>query len=798
MRKAQKVSKVDLRRQITANDLFALRTKLRTKIFRDSDELGRPKTKRSRHSYPRLPGRFSPGKSRPSHITRPYSSCVRTTEVPRLDDKHRKIDPHPKEGHRIFGRCMGSLAEHKISARQTIAQNTTSSGGPAKKRKYNARRGASSSGSDEFREFRDTEGSVELSSPTGLVQQNTKAANGRKSPTFQGVKAGAGMVEGSLRDSLTDTFSATDALPDDRCQRYRLGCEFGWSELRRSMVTEPRTLALQPKGTVSGYQRLKKSGSAPELRVSSNTVRQSHCGVLSSKRGRDEIECPNKTCEESSSNTRQIPHTYDHSLHSWQLQLRRRPSIPQAAVARVASSTRTDSEGIQQMGRASCRSICITPSSCGTGILHTRQERCQRDVLRRLQPDMEFSTGLDFSPTSSHPEGSDAIKQRHGHVPHSSSTLDEHILEARSQEPGACGSVYNREPRESSNRHDNGSSSTQGGRDDNRNLEMWGWNKKLSNWTAEQRTLLETSWRQSTLNTYRSAWNRWTAWAKAEGVNVTTPTGSDLARFLADLHQKEKLSLGTILVHKSVVSTFCSPDCQEKLSSHCIVKQIIKAITLAKPKHNKPPIWDTEHLTRFISSKNPDNLELFEVCKCTAAILLLCSGRRVHDLTLLRISSEHYYATDDYIVMKPVFGSKTDSCNFKQSDWKLIANKDNKALCPVHWVRRMILLSERRRHLAKSDSLFVSLTGPPKAATRAMIGGWVKKLLQEAGINATPGSVRSAVASKSWVENFQIDEIMSRANWRSSNTFTKFYRREIATVPTGVLSITRLFTPVND
>lgn len=98
--------------------------------------------------------------------------------------------------------------------------------------------------------------------------------------------------------------------------------------------------------------------------------------------------------------------------------------------------------------------------------------------------------------------------------------------------------------------------------------------------------------------------------------------------------------------------------------------------------------------------------------------------------------------------------------------------------------------------MAKSQSLFLALTGKPRAASRTIIAGWIKKFLREAGIEATAGSIRSAVASKNWVEEFSLDEIMARGNWKSANTFEKYYRRDISVAQIGSsISLTSLFVP---
>lgn len=92
----------------------------------------------------------------------------------------------------------------------------------------------------------------------------------------------------------------------------------------------------------------------------------------------------------------------------------------------------------------------------------------------------------------------------------------------------------------------------------------------------------------------------------------------------------------------------------------------------------------------------------------------------------------------------------------------------------------------------------MTVRGAAKPATRTVIAGWIKHLFKYANIAFTPGSVRSAVASKNWL-NYPLDEILARGNWRSANTFKKYYRREVrSNIDSSNKQITRLFRPVNN
>lgn len=329
---------------------------------------------------------------------------------------------------------------------------------------------------------------------------------------------------------------------------------------------------------------------------------------------------------------------------------------------------------------------------------------------------------------------------------------------------------------------------------------MWGWTESLTGWSLEQKQFLQKCWRDSSSKTYKQAWKKWCDWARSNSVNNVRPEGADLARFLIDLHQVHGLAYSTILLYKSAVSTLCDPTLQNPLSSHILVRQVLKSISNSsiKSKTNKPPIWDTENLVRWLSVNIPDSDNLFQCSARAAILLLLCSGRRVHDLTLLSIGHSNYSFQNNCIIFWPKYGSKTDTVTNRQSGWRLKENTENRALDPLFWINRVISLSQSRRALCGADNLFLTTCGAPKAASRTVIAGWVKKVLLQAGIKASPGSIRSAVASKSWIQSCPLDEILARGNWRSENTFLKFYCREISESRHNRHTITNLFTPVSE
>lgn len=106
----------------------------------------------------------------------------------------------------------------------------------------------------------------------------------------------------------------------------------------------------------------------------------------------------------------------------------------------------------------------------------------------------------------------------------------------------------------------------------------------------------------------------------------------------------------------------------------------------------------------------PDSDSHFELSRYVTLILLLASGRRVHDLTLLHISERNMEKTDVSIIFWPIFGSKTDSSSHRQSGWQIQQNKDG--IDPVAWIDRLILSSMRRRKAVQNlSALFITTRG---------------------------------------------------------------------------------------
>ncbi|XP_045539750.1 uncharacterized protein LOC123722324 [Papilio machaon] len=604
------------------------------------------------------------------------------------------------------------------------------------------------------------------------------------------------MVESELPIVNTFTLPSSNSFSGNRCFRPSLGGTTERPSDLGKLVPRRTTATLESERDAGHFTRPPDPCSFIEAQLAAHTVRQQDCSRSITERRRYEIHITNEHNLPNFEIIRPSQNTLQHSLHSGQVQQSCRPPFASPSTSRVAPTTDLCGNGVCEMGYSSDRFIRFENCSRSVQLCLSGFERSPSSLSRCVQCSMGLSTCVGISPAVLNPQSSGTPESVNRNILDSSSTVGESVLARRPQSPIPRSPVHSEQFAQSSDRHINGASTAESRIHDARSLEMWGWTEAIKSWNIDQLSLLKNSWRKSTLKTYEVAWKRWTLWCKDKNVNPKNPTGAQLAQFLSDLYLIHKLSYNTILLHKSVVSTLCNSETSSQLSSHVLVKHICKSIALKVPKISKAPIWDVSKLSSFLANYTIDINNVYQTSRHTALLLLLCSGRRVHDLTLLRVDPEHFVMAEHSVVFWPEFGSKTDNNDYRQSGWKLISNTNNRNLNPVFWVEKTVALLNERRDTAKSFKLFITVRGIAKPASRTVISGWIKTLFKEAGITATPGSVRSAVASKNWLENTPIDEILTRGNWRSANTFHKFYRREVMKTQDSQ-NVAQLFTPAN-
>lgn len=792
----QKIFAPHLPRGAIRDDLLTFRPQCSTEGVCFSEQLGRSNIARTESAHNCLPRRLlgsSPGQG---HTANSCSYSPEPSRISRLASKSKEIRCIPTKESCVSGSSVGSLGQQKISAarqgQKSYAQGLCNAelgqGLPATI--------AKPSGPSQLCKFCGATGQTASPVSAQFPKCISKYASQEGDPLTRRSPRRSSVVASQLPPNICNPSTTTNSLCDHRRLRSGLGSSGGRLRSVGCVDCSRTTFTLQPKGDAGNLKSARNPRPSTVQVHCSVPVRQSNsCGPLA-ERGRHEIATSDGSNVQSVPLTRLSSNKSDSQLYTRHLQRTCGSPLQTQASTRMASSPRLHGEGISQVWHSGSRSICVQSSKRGSQLRVSGFNRYPSLIPQCLFPAVELPPCVGVPTTIPDTQGADPPQLSDRAIPFNCPPVESGILAGRSQSSSSSSSVVDHQSQGESNRHHDRSATPQGSRDGARSLEVWGWSKSLTGWNEDQIQLLKSSWRTSTLKTYKVAWDRWVSWSKKYNLDPFHPTGPIVARYLADLHLVDKFSYNTILLHKSVVATLCNAEDAGRISSHTLVKHVLKSIALKKPVAHKPPVWNIEALTSFLSSNTVDENNPFATSRHTATLLLLCSGRRVHDLTLLLVDSEHCIDDGSNIILKPVFGSKTDSDTHRQSGWKLLPNTSNKNLDPVFWVRKLIDLLKNRRDLGNCPNLFINIRGQSKAASRTVIAGWIKTVLTEAGIPDTPGSLRSAVSSKNWSDNLPLDEILSRGNWKSKETFTRFYRREILPASASN-SITRTFNPAD-
>lgn len=588
------------------------------------------------------------------------------------------------------------------------------------------------------------------------------------------------MVVKSSAGLTTNTYRSDLAPAHHGCIRFRLGRTAGRFENGKSVDESTTIVACQSQRALCSL-RSDTTKEQPAAQCAHFIANGQPHGCSLYQQGRwNQIEETSRSDMQTINDFGPIKHSFNSSVLPGPIQLRGRCPITRQDLSRMAPDFCSDEEHIPDVGHTASRLIRLRNSSCSNDVCIVGHAGPESDISQRVPSPMGLQSGMVIPATEPNTPGTISTEHCERSIHSDSSKVEQGILAGRPSIQSPSRSVSHPEPSTSFDRYENRNTPTGNSGHSFGSMADFGWTDEIKDWSVEEKSLLLSSWRKSTLNTYRPAWKKWKNWCTTKSISYRNPSPEQVARYLAYLHNGEGLSYRTILVHKSVIATFTKFLEKSDLSSNFFIKHILKAISVTKEKKMKPPIWNTKNVIQYLENSSPDENNLYQVSRRSSILLLLASGRRVHDLTLLRTDADKYIDEGNAIVLWPCFGSKTDNVNYRQSGWRLKVHP-NKNLDCVYWIRQLIRTSkDRRKSGILLPELFITARGEPKPASRTVIGGWVKSVLKDAGVQASPGSVRSAVASLNWLENFPIDQILETGNWRQEHTFRTYYHKEIA------------------
>lgn len=775
------VSIIHIQRDCVPVDVSTIRTGHGSTGLCSTHKLGGFLPEGQGHTDNCIPGRFPlcPPRSGASSGASPF--CHSTPPISRMAGKFQQVSSGSKTGNGFSGHHM----EHKIAAnvlakgKGIVYFQSTPVHHP--KTPLVSKVGPSSDWGSKFCSVRGSS----WSSPSATDSTSCTIITPHQTPSMVACTPagdqGAALVAQKSEPLVVVPSSHESSFHVNRC----VGPSMGGRDIRNlqsgPVVTCSTGLAHQPKGALCSPSSNSGQQCAPT---------KPHCGLTDRQQDGSCLhpQTRGSPVTFSTSGDREalpahvIPqHSRPAILYPRKTEYPSGQSLPGHSSPRLASWLVDHTYCLSALGHPRDRPICDKPVKGGQFICVTGQQRSPSNLHRCLFQTMELRPSLGLSAASSASPSFTSHELVNRSLPGSGPQVAKGILESRPQIKSSSTPVGDQGPQAASDRPDHRSTPSPSRGYDLGDLVDTGWGQQVADWSENDRQLLTAAWRPSTRRSYRRPWARWISWASLSGTDPYNPLPKDLARFLAHLHQSEGLALRSILVHKSVVATLSNPDQSSHISSHPVVTKMIKGIAASCPGQPSRMIWNPSDLLEWIRSHPPSCESFFEISRHLAILLLLASGRRVHDLTLLRVDPLHLQQTTDFIVFWPSFGSKTDSASFQQSGWRFSSSSLEGNLWSVpHWLAIFLDLRARRCGSQRFDSLFISTMGTVRPASRAVIGGWVSTLLSAAGLPFSAGSIRSAVNSSLARADLPIDTILRRGNWRSADTFLRHYYRPLA------------------
>ena len=316
---------------------------------------------------------------------------------------------------------------------------------------------------------------------------------------------------------------------------------------------------------------------------------------------------------------------------------------------------------------------------------------------------------------------------------------------------------------------------------------------------------IEAPQRRSTRSVYEAKWTIFTKWCLSNQVDFRAPPLKAIADFLLHLFQDKKLQPGTIDGYRSAIA--------DKLGNSTInvskdenLTRLLDSFHRDRPKGRRGiPSWNLSLVLHQLTKAPFEPLKessLKHLTFKTVFLLALGSGKcrsEIHAWLHKNIRHQSDWSKVS-LYPSPSFLSKNQLAKEGPDSVAPVvipalapsldrSLKGDRSLCPVRALRYYL---DRTADLRQNKELvFVSFKkGFDKDISPATISSWIKQTVvlcyelsdQEALAlhQVKAHDVRAFAASKAFQSGISLDQILSACHWKSHNTFTQFYLKDVA------------------
>ena len=296
--------------------------------------------------------------------------------------------------------------------------------------------------------------------------------------------------------------------------------------------------------------------------------------------------------------------------------------------------------------------------------------------------------------------------------------------------------------------------------------------------SEQTKSLVESSWRGSTESQYSSNWNSWLKWTASEGISPTSPSLSQIMEYFSYLYYELKREYRTINTHRSALSSTLAPIDGFPIGQHpLIIRQLKGIFNLRPPQITLFPTWSVKNVLDMLEKWGPSSILCFKLLTYrTVMLLALSSAKRLASLALLIVKEGYLELGEQKVVLQPCGLEKHSRPGFEGGPIEIEAFTASINICPVINLKEYLA---RTRALRQSESLFVTLLEPHKAAAVATIAGWLKSVITQSGQQGTAGSTRSVSTSNALSKSVTLEKVMKSGDWVRASTFRQFYYKPV-------------------
>ena len=316
---------------------------------------------------------------------------------------------------------------------------------------------------------------------------------------------------------------------------------------------------------------------------------------------------------------------------------------------------------------------------------------------------------------------------------------------------------------------------------------------------------IEAPQRGSTRAVYEAKWTVFKKWCLVSQVDFRSPSLKSIADFLLYLFQDRKLQPGTIEGYRSAIADKLG-NSPTNISKDENLTRLLDSFHRDRPKGRRGvPSWNLSLVLHQLTKPPFEPLReasLKHLTFKTVFLLALGSGKRRSEIHAWQHKNIRHQSDWSKVSLypSPSFLSKNQLAKEGPNSVAPVVIpalaptldktlKSDRSLCPIRALRYYL---DKTADLRQNKELvFVSFKkGFDKDISLATISSWIKQTVilcyelsdqQALTLHQVKAhDVRAFAASKAFQSGISLDQILSACHWKSHNTFTQFYLKDVA------------------